>query len=182
MFWGLFPDLACPPPSIDTVTGTDHSQPVPEDDEFDSRPDQATMEAAIADFLKRLEVQENQGYRDLDEILSSLPVPRKVDHSRVSVTAAMEAGMQPHMDDEESRRFTPSEVLLYQHAQDRRCIGLKILWSMMWLYTVKPCNIFAVGPWRSLGRQLRYFNGPNFIPRRLITTCTKESRAQFATG
>ena len=54
-------DSASPPPSINT--DTDHSQPVPEDDEFDSRPDQAAMKAAIADFLKRLEVQEKRGYK-----------------------------------------------------------------------------------------------------------------------
>ena len=42
---------AGPPPSIET--DTDHSQPVPEDDELDSRPDQAAMEATIADFLIR---------------------------------------------------------------------------------------------------------------------------------
>ena len=43
---------ACQPPSIDT--DTDHPQPVPEDDKFDSRTDQAAMEAAIADFLASL--------------------------------------------------------------------------------------------------------------------------------
>ena len=36
-----------------------------EDDEFDSRPDKAAMEAAIADILTRLEVQEKRWYRDL---------------------------------------------------------------------------------------------------------------------
>ena len=70
------------------------------------------MEAAIADFLKRLKVQEKQGYRDLDAVLSLLPPPRKVDQSGVSVTTAMEAGMLPRMDHEEARHFTPSEVVL----------------------------------------------------------------------
>ena len=27
-----------------------------------------------------------------------------------------------HMEDDEARRFTPSEVLLSQHTQDRRCV------------------------------------------------------------
>ena len=42
---------ACLPPSINT--DTDHSQPVPEVDKFDSRPDQAAIEATMADFLKK---------------------------------------------------------------------------------------------------------------------------------
>ena len=48
---GLFQDSACPPPSINA--DTNHLQPVPEDDEFDS------MEAA--GFLKRLDFQERRG-------------------------------------------------------------------------------------------------------------------------
>ena len=74
------------------------------------------MEADIADFLKRLKVQEKQRYRDLYAVLFLLPVQRMVDQTGVSVTAAIEAGMLPRMDDEEVRHFTPTEVLLYQHA------------------------------------------------------------------
>ena len=78
-FRGLLRDSAGPPPSMDT--DTDHSQPVPEDDKLDSRPDQAAMESA---YIKRLEVQEEIG-----AVLSRLPVPRKVDQTGISVTAAM---------------------------------------------------------------------------------------------
>ena len=46
------------PPSIDTDTD---QQPVPADDEFHSRQDQAALEAAIAEFLKLLEVQQKLG-------------------------------------------------------------------------------------------------------------------------
>ena len=46
----------------------------------------------------------------------------KVDPKGLSVHTAMEAGMLQRMDGEEARRFTPSEVLLYQHAQDHRYI------------------------------------------------------------
>ena len=51
-----------------------------------------------------------QGYK--------VPCPEKVEPKALSVHAAMEAGMLQRMDDEEARRFTPAEVLLYQHAQD----------------------------------------------------------------
>ena len=47
-----------PPPPQDNHDG-DHGEvpgePAPEDDEFDMRPDKDAMDAAIADFLKRLE-------------------------------------------------------------------------------------------------------------------------------
>ena len=93
------------------------------------------MEAAIADFLKRLEVQGKRGCRDLDAALSRLPIPKEVDQSHqtgVSVTAAImiEAGMLPHMEVEEARSFNPSEVLLYQLAQDRRCVDVGYLCSI----------------------------------------------------
>ena len=55
--------------------------------------------------------------------MSRLPVPGKVDPKGLSLHAVMEAGMLLRMNDEEARRwFTPSEVLLYQHAQDYRYI------------------------------------------------------------
>ena len=98
------------------------------------------MEAAIADFLKCLEVQENQGYRDLDAFLSRLPIPRKVGQTGVSVTAAIGgfgAGVLPLMEDEEASRFTPREVIRFQYAQDRRCVGLGYIWSILCLYTVE---------------------------------------------
>ena len=50
--------------------------------------------------------------------MSRLPAPGKVDQKGLSLHAAMEAAMLPHMNDEEALSFTPSEVLLYQHAQD----------------------------------------------------------------
>ena len=34
----------------------------------------------------------------------------------------MEAGMLPRMDDEEARRFTPSEVLQYRDVWDHRYV------------------------------------------------------------
>ena len=70
-------------------------------------------------FFKRLEAQEQEFYVGLH---GALLVPGKVDPKGRSAHAAMEAGMLPRMDDEEARRFTPSEVLLYQHAQDHRYV------------------------------------------------------------
>ncbi len=108
------------------VTG----EPVPEDQEFDCRPDQADMDAAIADFLKHLEAQEQNLYAGLHSILSRLPVPGKEDPKAHSVQTAIEAGMLPRMGEDEVRRFTPSEVLLYQHAQDHRYVTVAIVYDL----------------------------------------------------
>ena len=80
------------------------------------------MDAAISDFLKRLEAQEQEIYAGLHGALSHLPIPGKVDPKGLSVHTAMEAGMLQRMDDEEARSFTQSEVLLYRHAEDHRYV------------------------------------------------------------
>ena len=71
------------PPPQDNDVG-DHGEQEPEDDELDTRPD--TMDAAIADFSKRLGAQEQELYAGLHRALSHLPVPGKVEwegaHSR----------------------------------------------------------------------------------------------------
>ena len=103
-----------PPPIQDEQPEDNHE---PEDEEFHTWPDQAAREGAISDFLRRLEAQEKRGYTGLDEVLSRLPLPTMVHQAGLSVPDAMDAGMLLRMDDEESRRFTPTEVLLYQHAQ-----------------------------------------------------------------
>ena len=43
-----------------------------------ARPDQEAINAAMADFLKRLEAKEKRNYSGLDEVLSYLPVPKPV--------------------------------------------------------------------------------------------------------
>ena len=59
--WRDTPEM---PPEPDDDHG-DHGEPVPEDEEFDSRPDQADMDAAIADFLNASKLRNGtsmQGY------------------------------------------------------------------------------------------------------------------------
>ena len=83
---------------------------------MDTRPDKDVMDAAITNFLKCLEAQEQELYAGLHGALIHQPVLGKVDLKGLSVHASMEVGMLPRMDDEEVRRLTPSEVLLYRHA------------------------------------------------------------------
>ena len=84
-----------PPPIDQQPDDEDHGQPEPEDDEFHGGPDQAAKDSAISDFLKRLEEQEKYKYTGLDQVLSRLPVPKKVVQAGISVSAAVEAMYNP---------------------------------------------------------------------------------------
>jgi hypothetical protein len=94
----------------------------PKDDEFHSGPDQAARDRAIAAFLERLEVQEQHSYTGLGDVLSRLPLPTTVDQPWLSVHDAMEAGMLPLMDDEESRCFT---AMVWLALGNRLSVGLR---------------------------------------------------------
>jgi hypothetical protein len=115
-------DVENPPASIPQASAGDSEDHSPDyhDRELHEIPDKEAMDQAIADFLMLFEKEERGGYRGLHATLSRLPMPGKVDQRGLSVTEAIDAGMMPRMDEEEARRFTPTEVLLYQHAQDRR--------------------------------------------------------------
>lgn len=115
-------DVEDPPPSLPVASDSEDHNPDSHDFELHEIPNKEAMDQAIADFLKRFEKEELGGYRGLHATLSRLPMPGKVDRRGLSVTEAIDAGMMPRMEEEEARRFTPTEVLLYQHAQDRRYI------------------------------------------------------------
>ena len=46
----------------------------------------------------------------------------------MSVAEAMEAGFLPALDEDKANMFTPSELRLYQDAQDHRLLTLDILY------------------------------------------------------
>ena len=95
--------------------------PCPEDADFmDARPDAAEMEEAIGKFVNGLEQQEQSGYHELHSLLSRLPVPVAKSGKTMSHAAAMEGGFLPKMTEEELKRFTPTELLLWRHAKEYR--------------------------------------------------------------
>ena len=52
------------------------NDPCPEDEEFfDARPDTATMEEAISNFMDGIETQERDGFKHLHQFVGRLPVP-----------------------------------------------------------------------------------------------------------
>ena len=99
----------------------DAGSPCPEDgDFFDARPDAEDTEEAINKFLEGLESQEKAGFNRLHSLLKNLPVPVAAHGSNMSHAEALEGGFLPKMDEEQQKRFTPSELLLYRHAVEYR--------------------------------------------------------------
>jgi hypothetical protein len=92
--------------------------PCSEDEEFfQGRPGAEDMKEAITKFLDGLEGQERSGFKDLHRFLGRLPCPdvEKVGRS-MSHSEAVEGGFILTMNEEEQKRFTPLELLLYRHA------------------------------------------------------------------
>ena len=70
--------------------------------------------------MSGLESQEQSGFDRLQTLLRKLPVPVATTGSKMSHAAALEGGFLPKMDVEQQKRFTPSELLLYEHAVEYR--------------------------------------------------------------
>jgi hypothetical protein len=118
MYMAGLRDIPWPSEALDNM---DKGSPCPEDDDFFyARPDAAKTEEAINKFLSGLESQEQAGFNRLHSLLSSLPVPVTTNGSKKSHTEALDRGFLPKMDEEQQKRFTPSELLLYRLAVEYR--------------------------------------------------------------
>ena len=112
----LVSDTQQPPADQDN----DRGSPCLEDNEFFDRPDADTMEDAISRFMDGLEAQERGGFNDLHGLLGRLPVPTVKPGQAMTHKDALEGGFIPSMTEEEQKRFTPSELILYKHALEYR--------------------------------------------------------------
>jgi hypothetical protein len=90
--------------------------PEPEDEEFFQGPDTEGKEEAINKFLDGMEDQERSGFKGIDRLLGRLPVPAGKKTRSMSYSEARAGEFLPDMDNEEQKRFTPSELLIYKHA------------------------------------------------------------------
>jgi hypothetical protein len=110
------------PPAVDTEQEHDGGDPNPcsEDEEFFKGLDADGMEEAISKFLDGLEGQERSGFKGMHSFLAKLPVPVTTETRSMTHAAALEGGFLPEMDEEELKRFTPTELILYKHAQEYR--------------------------------------------------------------
>ncbi len=88
----------------------------PEDEECFDAPDAASMEEAISKFVEGLKAQERSGFDNIHRLLKGLPVPATKAIRVMTHAQAIEAQFLPNMTEEEQKRFTPSELLLYKHA------------------------------------------------------------------
>jgi hypothetical protein len=133
-------DASQPPVEQEPVEGDPY--PCPEDEEFFVRPDVAGMEEAIGKFLDGLEGQERRGFEEMHRFLSALPVPTPQDSKGMTHCEALDGKFLPDLDEEQRKRFTPSELILYKHAQDYRYIGLYTSISLyIRVYTSIYCDI-----------------------------------------
>jgi hypothetical protein len=80
------------------------------------------MEQAIAKFLDGMEGQERNGFKNLHRFLGRLPVPVAKGDRAMLHSEALEGGFITKMDEEEQKRFTLSELLLYRHALEYRSV------------------------------------------------------------
>ena len=78
------------------------------------------MEQAISKFQDGMPALESNGYQQLHRHLAKLPVPDKQKISSMTHAEAVEGGLIKTMREEEPKRFTPPEVLLYKHAVEYR--------------------------------------------------------------
>jgi hypothetical protein len=100
--------------------------------------------------LRRFEKEKRGGsYHRLHAALLLLPLPGKVDQRGISFSDAIEAGMLQQMDEVEAQHFTPTEVVLYQHAQDWRYISCITIISTL-LLIIR--YVHSVGLCKSYGR------------------------------
>ncbi len=76
------------------------------------------MEEAIGKFImmEGLEGQELRGFTQLHRLLSILPVPVQEETFSMAHAEAIEGDFLAPMSEEEHKRFTPSELILYKHA------------------------------------------------------------------
>jgi hypothetical protein len=120
----LHSDAAMPPPAADHASREEGDPlPCPEDEEFfDTRPDTADMEEAISKFMEGMEQQEHTGYNALHKLLQGLPVPVQKKARSMTQAEAFQGVFLRDLDEDEKKRFTPSELLLYKHAVEYRYI------------------------------------------------------------
>ncbi len=113
------------PPEVHPTFDSDEAdpRPAPEDDEFFQAPDAQSKEEAINKFLDGIEGQECSGFKDiirLHRFLNHLPVPAGTKTRSMPHAGAREGNFLLSMTEDEQKRFTPSELLLYKHALEYR--------------------------------------------------------------
>ena len=113
----MMPEPSSAPEGVDPeVEPEGDSKGGPDIDELFDRPDAASMEGTSNKFMEGLERQERTGFAQIHRLLSRLPVPVQKKSCSMTHAEALEGRYLPDMSEEERKRFTPSELVLYKHA------------------------------------------------------------------
>ena len=78
------------------------------------------MEEAIDKFLDGLDGQERSGFEEMHRFLATLPIPSAKESRSMTHAEAIQGQFLPDMDEEQRKRFTPSELIMYKHALEHR--------------------------------------------------------------
>jgi hypothetical protein len=70
------------------------------------------------------EGQERRGFQEMHQFLATLPVPTPQESKGMTHAAALEGKFLPDLDEEQRKRFTSTELIMYRHAQEFRYIVL----------------------------------------------------------
>ena len=108
--------------------------PCPEDEEFFVRPDAGDMEEAIDKFLDGLDGQERSGFEEMHRFLATLPIPSGKESRSMTHAEAIQGQFLPDMDEEQRKRFTPSELIMYKHALEHRYLYNVIVYISIYMY------------------------------------------------
>ena len=83
------------------------------------------MEEAISKFMDGMPALELDNFQQLHRQLARLPLPDKKVVNSMTLDEAVDGGLLKTMSEDELKRFTPSELLLYKHAQEYRYIQVQ---------------------------------------------------------
>ena len=78
------------------------------------------MEEAIDKFLDGLGGQERSGFEEMHSFLATFPIPSAKESRFMTNTEAIQGQFLQDMDKVQRKRFIPSELIMYKHAQDHR--------------------------------------------------------------
>ena len=160
--------------------------PCPEDEEFFVRPDAGDMEEAIDKFLDGLDGQERSGFEEMHRFLATLPIPSAKESRSMTHAEAIQGQFLPDMDEEQRKRFTPSELIMYKHALEHRYLYKVIVYigicmyiavyTCIYVYIHDTLTLFTDGPTLSSKPSLLCFVTRSSTARKWTLTCTRECK------
>ncbi len=71
-----------------------------------------------------LEGQERRGFEEIYSFIATLPVSAPKESREITHAEALKGMFLPYLDEDQRKRFTPTQLIMYRHAQDFRYIFL----------------------------------------------------------